>query len=83
MGHPTRCLIRTGDGAARDTRLRFLEERNFTDLPGGEQVSVTFRIRKLAAYRATAAEKGEGTPGRDSSNGAAICANRQNEAIAT
>ena len=53
--------------------LEILEEQ-MTPNPGGEQV---------AHEREAAAEKGEATPGRDSGNGAAICANRQNEAIAT
>ena len=57
--------------------LEILEEQ-MTPNPGGEQVAVTFRFRKLApASKPRRREQGEGTPGRDSSNGAAICANRQ------
>ena len=60
--------------------LEILEEE-MTPNPGGEQVAVTFRFRKLHTSEIAAAEKGEGTTGSaDSGNGAAICANRQNEA---
>ena len=62
--------------------LEILEEQ-MTPNPGGEQVAVTFRFRKLHTSEKLPPRKEKATPGRDSGNGAAICANRQNEAIAT
>ena len=62
--------------------LEILEEQ-MTPNPGGEQVAVTFRFRKLHTSEIAATEKGEVRAAADSGNGAAICANRQNEAIAT
>ena len=62
--------------------LEILEEQ-MTPNPRRRAGCGDIPFSQVAHERDTAAEKGEATPGRDSGNGAAICANRQNEAIAT